>query len=71
MYFLFVLKTYGQITKKPYGFKMQIFRVLFSEVRKPAAKYLRLYVLILATYTTLQVSVGFSFSGLLTRRYIG
>ena len=33
MYFLFINKTYSQITKEPYGFKMQIFKVLFSEVR--------------------------------------
>ena len=43
MYFLFVSKTYSQITKKPYGFKMQIFRVLFSQVRELTDKILCLY----------------------------
>ena len=33
--FCFVNKTYSQITKEPDGFKMQIFKVLFSEVREP------------------------------------
>ena len=43
MYFLFVNKTYSQITKEPYGFKMQIFKVLFSEVSKPTEKILGFY----------------------------
>ena len=47
MYFVFVNKTYIQITKKPYGFKMQIFKVLFSEVREPTDKFLCLYDVIL------------------------
>ena len=49
MFFLCVNKTYSQITKKPYGFKMQIFKVLFSEVREPTNKFLCLYGLILET----------------------
>ena len=43
MYFLFVNKTYSQITNEPYSFKMQIFKVLFSEVREPTDKFLCLY----------------------------
>ena len=49
MYFLFVNKTWGQVTKRPYGFKMQIFKVLFSGVREPTNKFLCLYDLILET----------------------
>ena len=49
MYFLFVNKTYSQITKKPYGFKMQTFKVLFSELREPTHKFLCWYDLILET----------------------
>ena len=71
MYFPFVNKSYSQITKDPYGFKMQIFKVLFSEVREPTDKLLCLYDLTWETKTTLQVSAGFSFSGLLKRRCIG
>ena len=71
MYFLFINKTYSHITKEPYGFKMQIFKVLFSELREPTNKYLCLYDLTWKTKTTLQVSIGFSFSGLLTRMCIG
>ena len=40
MYFLFVDKTYSQITKEPRGLKMQIFKVLFSEVSEPTYKFL-------------------------------
>ena len=40
MYFLFVIKTYSQITKEPYGFKLQIFEVLFSEVSEAPDKFL-------------------------------
>ena len=36
-------KTYSQITKEPHGFKMQIFKVLYSEVREPTDKLLCLY----------------------------
>ena len=36
-------KTYSQITKEPHGFKMQIFKVLHSEVREPTDKLLCLY----------------------------
>ena len=43
MYFLFVNKTYSQITKEPYGLKMQIFKALFSEAREPTDKFLCLY----------------------------
>ena len=50
---------------------MQIFKVLFSKVREPTEKCLCLYDLTGETKTTLQVSVGFSFSGLLTRTCIG
>ena len=39
MYFLFVKKNYSQITKEAHGFKMQIFKVLFSEVREPTYKF--------------------------------
>ena len=53
MYFLFVNKTYSQITKTSYGFKMQIFKVFFSELREPADKFLCLYDLTLETWTTL------------------
>ena len=67
MFFLLITKTYSQITKEPYGFKMQIFKVLFSEVREPTDKFLRLYDLTWETKTTFQVSVGFSFLGLLTQ----
>ena len=70
MYFLFVNKTYSQTAKEPYGFKMQIFKVLFSKRREPIDKLLRLYDLTWETKTTLQVSVEFSFSDLLTRRCI-
>ena len=62
MNFLFVSKAYSQITKEPYGFKMQIFKVLFSEVRKPTDKCLFLHGLTWKTQTTFQVSLGFSFS---------
>ena len=71
MHFLFVNKTYCQITKEPCGFEMQIFKVFFSEVKEPTDKFLYLYDLTWETKTTLQVSVGFSFAGLLTRRCIG
>ena len=71
MYFLFVNKTYSQTTKEPYGFKMQIFKLLLLEVRDPSGKFLCLYNLTWETKTTLQDSVEFSFSGLLTRRCIG
>ena len=37
------------ITKKPYGFKMQIFKALFSEVREPTDKILCFSDLILET----------------------
>ena len=53
MYFLFVKKTYCQITKEPYSFKMQMFKVLFSEVREATDKFLCLYDLIWETKTTL------------------
>ena len=59
------------MTKEPYGFKVQMFKVLFLEVRKPIEKFLCLYDLTWETKTTLQVSVGFSFSGLLTQKCIG
>ena len=39
MYFVFVNKTYPQITKEPDGFQMQIFKVLLSEVREPTDNY--------------------------------
>ena len=71
MYFLFVNKTYSQITKEPYRFKMQIFKVLFSEVRDPTENFLYMYDLTWETKTTLQVSVELSLSGMLTRRFIG
>ena len=71
MYFLFVNKTCSQITKEPYGFKMKIFKVLFPEVMEPTSKFLCLYDLTWETKTTLQVSVGFSYSDFLTRRCIG
>ena len=70
MYFLFVNKTYSETTKEPYGFKMQIFKVLFSEVREPTDKFLCLCDLTWETKTTLQVSVGSPFSGLLIGRCI-
>ena len=70
-YFLFVTKTYSQITKEPYGFKMQISNLVFSGVREPTDKFLCFYDLSCKTKTTLQVSVGFSLWGLLTRRWIG
>ena len=71
MHFLFVNKTYIQITKKTYVFEMQIFKVLFTGVRELTDKFLCLYDLTLENQPTLQVSVEFSFLGLLTRRYIG
>ena len=71
MCFLFVNKTYCQTTKEPYGFKMQIFTVLFSEVNESTDKFLCLYDLTWESKTTQQVFVGFSFSGLLTRKRIG
>ena len=49
MYFLFVNKTFSQISKKPYGFKMQIFKVLFSGVREPTDKFLCLHDLTVET----------------------
>ena len=55
MYFLFVNKTYSQITKEPNGFKMQIFKVFFSKVREPTDKFLWLYDLTWETKPTLQV----------------
>ena len=61
MYFLFVSKTYSQITKESYGFKMQIFKVLFSEVRDPTGKFLWLYDLTWEAKTTLQVPYDFLF----------
>ena len=70
-YFLFVNKTYSQLTEEPYSFKMQIFNVVFLEVREPTNEFLCLYDLTWETKTTLQVSVGFFFSGLITRRCIG
>ena len=70
MHCMFVNKTYSHITKEPYGFKMQIFNVSFSEVREPTDKFLWLYDLTGETKTTLQVSAVFSVSGLLTRRCI-
>ena len=80
MYFLFVNKTYSQITKEPYGFKMQNFKILFSGVRKSKDKFLCLYDLTwdLCLYdltcklvkTSLQIAIGFFYSSLLTRRYI-
>ena len=39
MCFIFVNKTYSQITKEPYSFKIQIFKVSFSEVREPTDKF--------------------------------
>ena len=71
MYFLFVNKTYSQITKGKYGFKMQLSKVLFLQVREPTDTFLCLYDLTWETKTTLQVSVGFFFSGQITRRCIG
>ena len=65
MYFLLVNKAYSQITKEQYGFKMQIFKVLFSEVREHTIEFLCLYDLTWETKITFQVSVGFSISGLL------
>ena len=50
MYFLFVNKTYCQKTKEPYGFKMQIFTVLFSE--ESTDKFLCLYDLTWESKTT-------------------
>ena len=58
VHFLFVNKTYSQITKEPYGFKMQLFKVLLSEEREPNKKILCLYDLTSETKTTLHVSVG-------------
>ena len=49
MYFLFVNKIYSKITKKPHDFKVQIFKVLFSEVREPKDKFLCVYDLTLET----------------------
>ena len=43
MHFKFVSKTDSQITKELYDFKMQIFKVIFWEVREPTDKFLRLY----------------------------
>ena len=63
MYFLFVNKTYNQITTEQYGFKMQNFIVLFSEVRKRNGKSLCSYDLTSEIKPTLRVSVGFSFTG--------
>ena len=64
MYFQFVN---SQLINELYGFKMQIFKILFWEVKELTSNLLYLYNLILDTQTTLQVSVGFSFLGLLTR----
>ena len=61
MYFLSVNKIYSQITKEPHGFKMQILKILFSEVRELTDKFLCLYDLTWETKTTLQVSIGFFF----------
>ena len=44
MYFLFVIKTYSQITKEPYSLKIQIFKALFSKVREPTDKFLCAYM---------------------------
>ena len=52
MCFLFVNKTYCQTTKEPYGFKMQIFTVLFSEVNESTDKFLCLYDLTWENKTT-------------------
>ena len=71
MYFLFVNKTYSQLTEGKYGFKMQLSKVLFLQVREPTDTFLCLYDLTWETKTTLQVSVGFFFSGQITRRCIG
>ena len=71
MYFLFVIKTYSQITKEPYGFKLQIFEVLFSEVSEATDKFLCLYNLTCEIKTAFQVFIRFSFSSLLTRRCMG
>ena len=71
MYFVFLKQTYSQIIKEPYGFRIQVFKVLFSEVREPNDKFSSLYEWSWDTKTTLQVSVGFSFLDLLTRRCIG
>ena len=71
MYVLLVNKSYSQITKEPYGFKMHIFKALFPEVGEPTDKFLCLYDLTWKTKTTVQVFVGLSFSGLSTRRCIG
>ena len=46
-----------------YGFKMQNFIVLFSEVRKRNGKSLCSYDLTSEIKPTLRVSVGFSFTG--------
>ena len=40
MYFMFLSKTYSQITKELYSFKMQIFKVLSQEVKEPTDKRL-------------------------------
>ena len=52
MYFLFVNKTYSQITKELYGFKIQIFKLLFSEEKAPTDKFLCFYDLTWETKTT-------------------
>ena len=43
------------MTKEPYGFKVQLFKVLFLEVRKPTETFLCFYDLTWETKTTLQV----------------
>ena len=43
MELLFVNKTYLQTTKEPCGYKMKIFKLLFSEVREPIDKFLYLH----------------------------
>ena len=43
------------MTKELYGFKVQLFQVLFLEVRKPTEKFLCLHDLTWETKTTLQV----------------
>ena len=43
MCFLFVSKTYSQRTKELFGFKMHVFKILFSEAREPTDKFLCLY----------------------------
>ena len=55
MYFLFVNKTYTQTTKEPYVFKLQIFKVLLSEVRQPTDQFLCLYDLTWETKTSIQI----------------